>query len=459
MCGFFVSAARRSNAATSLVAALLLCAITARGQSVWPNMNLTRSSSGQFTVRADDHFSPLLHNPSLATNATFVRLEPALLAISAEHFKRALWRQLDVAPDAPWRGGILLALHAARTTSDGITITSSPFLQTWSYQVDLPDLLPRTRYARALAGVLLLELANRHAPNGGRSAEIPAWLTDGLAQQILADDGDRVLLSAPAKPVDGLLASRLNKTERGLDPLASARRVLQNADALTFDQLSWPTDAQMNGADGGVYLASAQLFTLRLLGLENGPAKMRALLARLPGCLNWQTAFFAAFHEDFQRPLDVEKWWSLRVVAFAAHAPGPGWTPEISRERLDELLAVPAEFRRDSNALPAHVEISLQDAVRGFDPAQRDAMLQIKLRDLDLALFHLAPPFAALSRDYRVVLADFLGEGNRPAASILNRHEPAGRRASLRETLKRLDALDARRREFEKPPKPILPSR
>ena len=35
--------------------------------------------------------------------------------------------------------------------------------------------------------------------------------------------------------------------------------------ALTFEELSWPTDAQVSGADGGVYRASAQLFVNDLL--------------------------------------------------------------------------------------------------------------------------------------------------------------------------------------------------
>ena len=47
--------------------------------------------------------------------------------------------------------------------------------------------------------------------------------------------------------------------------LAAARRVLQDRPALTFDQLSWPDDAQLSGDDGGVYRASAQLFVNALL--------------------------------------------------------------------------------------------------------------------------------------------------------------------------------------------------
>jgi Zn-dependent protease with chaperone function len=116
----------------------------------------------------------------------------------------------------------------------------------------------------------------------------------------------------------------------------------------------------LNGDDGGMYLASAQLFIHDLLALKAGPDKIRALLAQLAAHENWQSAFFTAFREDFRRPLDVEKWWALRVVSFAARAPGPQWTPAVSRDKLDAALAVPVNIRYASNSLPSYAEISLQ---------------------------------------------------------------------------------------------------
>jgi hypothetical protein len=246
---------------------------------------------------------------------------------------------------------------------------------------------------------------------------------------------------------------RLDRTEHGLDPLAAAREVLQNAPVLTFDQMSWPADAQMEGADGGAYFASAQLFLDELLGLKNGPAKMRALLAELPAHLNWQTAFFAVYQDEFKRPLDVEKWWALRVVNFAARAPGPRWTSEVSRDRLAELLNVPVEVRSNSNALPSHAEISLQAALKSLNPAEREWVTRLKVRDLGLVELRLAPPFGNLADGYRLTLTDFLGElkTKKTAADYaVNKHAPAAHRpASLADTLKKLDALDRRRREAE----------
>jgi len=62
--------------------------------------------------------------------------------------------ELGLPADTSWSGKIYLRLHPARSPDETVTITSSPFLNHWNYEVDLPDLLSKTRYARALSGVL-----------------------------------------------------------------------------------------------------------------------------------------------------------------------------------------------------------------------------------------------------------------------------------------------------------------
>jgi hypothetical protein len=418
-----------------------------------------RSFSGLFVVGTTGGFSPLAHNRAIATNADFIRLEPTLLAVSAERFKSSLARELGLKPDAPWSGKIILALRPARSLDDEVFLAPQPFLRAWNCRVELPDVIDRTRFARAITTALLLEIANRDTSVSGRSVEIPAWLADGLAQIILAGDRDQIILSTAGKTVDGLPQNRLDEIRHSPDPLARVHSTLQNFSAATFDQLSWPADVQLDGDDGGAYHASTQLFVHELLELSNGAARLRALLIDLPGSLNWQTAFFAAFHDDFKRPLDVEKWWALRVVRFASRNPGPQWTPAASRDQLAGLLIVPVEFRDSSNSLPAHAEISLQSAIRSFDAAQQSVVLETKLRDLALAQMRMTPPFAALAEGYRAALADFLDEDKKnPSPLIVNSHAvPMRKRASLENTLKRLDALDARRRAAEAAIKPDLP--
>ncbi|MGD0743533.1 MAG: hypothetical protein ABSA45_00105 [Verrucomicrobiota bacterium] len=436
--------------------ALLVCAlfwpVFAGGQPSPPAVNSVQSASGQFVVTGPAQFSSPVRPPGLAMNTNLVRLEPALLSVSAERIKESLRRKLGIDPNAPWQGKIFLVLHPAQLPDEDVTIVSQPFLNGWNYRVQLPDVLPPSRFLRAMTSVLLLELANRNA-TGARAAEIPGWLTDGLAQQLPAAGSPEIILSAPGRLVDGLPQSRTVITQRGVDPLAGARRVLRDHAALTFDQLSWPADAQLTGEDGGVYLASAQLFVSELLGLQNGPAHLRTMLAALPGCYNWQTAFQSAFREYFPRPLDVEKWWALQVVSFVAHGPGPRWTPAVSREELDEILSVPVEVWTASNTLPAHAEISLQAVIRNFEPPRQVAILESKLRDLELAQLRVAAPLAALTDEYRRTVANYLGQNREIRQPLWSKH-PLPPKTGARATLKKLDALDTQRQTIESSIKP-----
>lgn len=447
------STIQRFNGLTVLFCALIF-PWPACAQFQSPSAVSVCSVSGQFIVIGTRQVSPLASQPAIAGNPDFVRLEPALLAVSAERIKESLRRELGINADAPWRGQISLALHPAQSPDEDVTIISMPFANSWNYRVELPDVLSRTRFMRALTGVLLLEFADRNA--GEHPAEIPNWLTDGLSQELLATSLSEIILSSPDKIVNDLPVTQTDVNQRGFDPLAGARRALQNQPALTFEQLSWPSDAQLSGADGGAYRASAQLFVHELLDLKNGAAKLRAMLGTLAQVYNWQTAFQSAFHGNFQQPLDVEKWWALRVVSFAARDPGPQWTPDASRDNLDRILSVPVEIRDASNSLPAPAEASLQAVIRNFHPAQQTAILQATLRDLGLAQLRMAPRLSVLTGDYRRAIADYLGQCDETApASNWVKHTPVTpQSADDANILNKLDDLDAQRRAIEATIKP-----
>jgi hypothetical protein len=443
----------RLTASTLLFSALFFPAI-ARAQAL-PDAATTRSSvSGQFIVIGANPGPP----PAAVTNAEFVRLDPALLAVSAERVKKPLWRQLGIDPMMPWRGRIFLALHPAASPDEDVTIISTRFAGVWNYRVELPEVVSRMRLTRALTGAVLLELANRDNP-GDRSAEIPAWLTEGLAQQLLSDTPE-MILSPPDQAVNGLLENR-SAIERGVDALAKARLVLHDHPALTFEQLGWPDDAQLSGDDAGIYCASAQLFVDKLLELNQGAEHLRVMLQILPRYYNWQTAFRAAFAADFPRPIDLEKWWALQTVSFAARDAGPLWTPAASRDKLDEILSVPVEMRSASNSLPVHAEISLQVVIRSFDAARQAAILQTKLQDLALAQWRMAPQFVVLTDAYRRALADYLvgRNGVAPASHAAGKHPPVTPpKKNVADTVKILDALDAQRRALETTAQPDVPA-
>jgi hypothetical protein len=442
------SAIQRFNSLPVLLSAALFFPAVARAQSPLPDAAATRSSvSGQFVVIGANPVPPSARSSFATTNADFVRLEPALLAVSAERVKQPLWRELGIDPMTPWRGRIFLALHPAAAPDENVAIISTRFAGAWNYRVELPEVLSRTSLTRALTGAVLLELANRNN-SGDHSAEIPAWLTEGFSQQLLAD-APEMIMSPPDQLVNGLLENRIIATKRGVDALAKARPVLHDHPALAFEQLSWPDDGQLNGGDGGVYRASAQLFVSDLLALNDGAKNLRAMLQMLPRCYNWQTAFRAAFAADFPRPVDLEKWWALQTVSFAARDAGPLWTPAASRGKLDEVLSVPVEMRSASNNLPAHAFISLQAVIGNFDSARQTAILQARLRDLDLAQWRMAPQFAGLTDAYRRALAGYLdGLNNTASASRAGVKHPQPI-TSAAATVKKLDALDAQRRKVE----------
>lgn len=440
---------------------VFLCAIffitTVRAQLPSFMTPTARSISGQFIIFSAAQISPLANQPAVLTNSEYVRLEPALLTVSAERIKKSLSDLLG--DDSQWRGKIFLSLHPARSLDENVTVVASRFDNAWNYRVELPDIISRTRLTRAIVGASLLELANRNA--GERSAEIPAWLMDGLSEQVLAANTAGFIVSTPTAFTNGFYLRPIASEQSGLHLLAHAHEVLKDQNALTFEQLSWPTDAQLSGDDGGVYRASAQLFVNDLLNRQNGRRELRAMLQVLPKYLNWQIAFREAFKRDFASQIELEKWWALQTVNFAALDVGPMWTAAASREKLDEVLSVPVEYRSSSNSLPVHAETSLQDAVRNFDSAQRTLLLQNKLRDLQLAELRMAPEFAALTAGYAKAISDYLGQTPLPRKILFGRHFfTASPRADAEKMLKILDDLDAKRRVAEialDQPKPSSP--
>src|SRR5260221_10959559 len=96
-----------------------------RAQMPLPESASARSVSGQFVVIAAQQISPLANQRAVLTNADFVRLDPALLAVSAERLKTSLWQQLDIDGATPWRGQIFLALHPAQSLDENVTIIST----------------------------------------------------------------------------------------------------------------------------------------------------------------------------------------------------------------------------------------------------------------------------------------------------------------------------------------------
>ncbi len=431
---------------------LFLLSAAARAEFAPQETAVARSMSGQFIVGTAAMGPVEYAISSLSADANSISLEPSLLVVSCERIKQAVWSELGVS--GRWSGRISISLRTAGSVDDPVTIACNRFRDVWDYQLDMPQTVDRHRFLSAIVRTVLLELANRNS--GARSAEIPAWLGEGLTEQLLASRKAEILLPPPRKAVvQGLMMSVATVETNRFDPLETARRTLQANPPLSLEQLIWPTGAQLAGDDGGVYHGSAQVFVSELLRLRNGPACMSAMLNELGQCYNWQTAFFRAFKPHFTRLLDLEKWWALQLVNFTGNDPTRYLSPEESWRNLDEILLARAEIRNKADEMPSRSALKLQTAIVEWDFALQRQTLDNKLQALDFLRFRIAPELAGLLNEYRQTLADYLKRRAQAAFTLPGARPPAPTvKGVVQETLRQLNALDEKRMALKPQPGP-----
>ncbi len=414
-----------------------------------PGLPQARSHSGQFIIHTLPGRSPAAAVSSMETNRSFVRLDTTLLPISAERIKSILYRELGAA--GTWDGKIFLTLYPARSEEDQITIDSGHFLDGWQYRVLLPNLIERSRYVEAMTQVVLLEMANRQARE--HSAEIPPWLTQGFCQQLLAGNAMEIILSPPGKNPGGLPLTTNFVNGVRTDPLKQAHEKLSSSALLTFQQLSWPTDNLIDAEKRDIYRCNAQLFVNGLLRLKSGRACLRTMITKLPQYYNWQFAFLDAFREYFQRPLDIEKWWELRLVHFTGRGLEQTWGVDESWQKLDEVVRSAVQVRTGTNELPLRAETKLQTIIREWEPVPQTQTLRLKAFELAGLRLRLAQQFVPLADEYQHSLESYLAARDRPAG-FLAFGRKAGRRHATETALRQLDDLDARLQEMRPAAKP-----
>ncbi len=444
-----LAAGRRRLATLARVAggslALILCLAglprLAHAQFARGTMLNVVSLSGQFVVIGDPRTSRLPGALAGLRVTNWVHLEPQLLALSCERIKRALLHSLD-APDR-WRGKVSLRLHPVRRADELILITSERFTDGWDYYVDLPDAVEVPRLVDAVVRVVLVEWANRN--NTGRAAEIPAWLSEGLPEELLSDPTLDLVLRPPEARASGPPMRLLTRQGRWHHPLAAAHAFLLNHPPLTLEELSWPRPGQFDGDGALTYRYSAQLFVHELLRLRDGRAALGTLLELLPRHWNWQTAFFQAFGSQFQRPLDLEKWWDLQVVDFTTHELSQTWNRTDSLRQLDEVLRVFVQVRAGTNTPATHAEVPLQEVVLEGDYGSQADFWRFKIQQLERLRIGVAPEVVVLADEYRRILESYVRKRELSQAMSggpPNRYE---QNRIARETARQLNLLDQRR--------------
>src|SRR5262249_14993107 len=201
------------------------------------------------------------------------------------------------------RGVITVTTHPVEEDYPTVRVAAVRYNDGWGYRVDLPERLEKVRFFSVAVQVILLEFANRAAVL--HEAELPPWLAEGLATELMT-----VALTTLALEPGAEIAQR----ERNPDPLRNVREQLRQRPALKFDDLCMPAPEQLAGEEGTFYRVCAHLFVHELLRLRGGRDALRDMLTRLPENLNWQTTFLKSFAAHFSRLIEVDKWYALNAV-------------------------------------------------------------------------------------------------------------------------------------------------
>ena len=366
--------------------ALLLLALSF--PTALPGEQTLRSRSGQFIVSGLP-FTPRFVHQTTTNQVDYVRLDPAVLAVSCERIKERLLTELGLSDN--WRGTVKLRIFTVRHDSEPVQFTSVRYGDGWGYVLDVPEWITRSRLVIAVSQAVVTELANRKAAD--RAAELPAWLLEGLAAYLMANNPDLILEPATR-------TIRRRGIEESIAPIRSALRARS---ALTLDQLSWPkqdTDP--------LYTHCAHLFVHELLHLRGGRGCMTDLIANLGDHYNWQTTFLAAFRAHFRRLVDVDKWWALTVAHVTGRDPMSLWPLAESLAQLDQIVVTPLQVRAENSALPGTTPVKLQAIIGEWDSRRLEPWLNQKISQLQALRLRSPPEALDLIDGYMLTLQNLL---------------------------------------------------
>ena len=391
-----------------------------------------RSQSGQFIVRGLPMGAPVTGYSTSAVQ--YLRLDPALTAVSLERIHQAIFS--DVGLDDKWRGLVTVTTSPVEEDNPVAQVISVHYADGWSYRVSLPERIDKDRFIKVAVQVILLEVANRTAMT--REAELPPWLVEGLSAEL-----QQTSLTTLALEPETQVARR----EHQIDPMRAARELLRQRPALKFDELSLPSQELLSGENAPLYQACAQVFVHDLLRLRNGRDCLRELIVHLSEDFNWQTTFLRAFSSYFERLIEVDKWYALRVANLGGRDPMSVWPLTTTWKQLDDILATPVQVRLQAAELPINTTVTLQRVIAEWEFARQQPVLLQKISRLKALQLRAAAELVELVDDYRRVIQSYVN-GSQAKAGTFPQAKPAATPRlppHVKTALQQLDDLDTRR--------------
>jgi hypothetical protein len=206
----------------------------------------------------------------------------------------------------------------------------------------------------------------------------------------------------------------------------------------------------LSGPAAELYRASAELFVAELLRFRDGPACLTTMLGRLPRYYNWQLAFLDGFRGHFDRALDIEKWWALGTVSSPEQEAAPKLSMGLSWDDLNHAFLTTTAGTAAGIGPSGGASATLQTIIRDWPRVQQRQALSSKIQELSLLRARLSPELALLVQEYCQAVDIYLRNPPRSGPLTLFGAKP-GLSSEAKDTLQRLDALDARRAALRPP--------
>jgi len=404
------------------------------------SVRTVKSSSGQFVVRGPA-IAQLSTNSAFG-DSTLIELDPNILAVSCERIKQALLRELSMMD--LWRGRVYVEFNPMLTANQAPVIFAKPYLDGWQYQVEMARSIQRTKLVSGLVQVLLLEIANRNA--GLRSAEIPLWLSEGVAQVLVHENEVDLVVPHSERNFNLVNLSWQVRQAARRDPLRETRERLQTHAAFSFTRLSDGLPYSAPDETWKTFQASTQLFVRELARLPGGRARLVEMLYELPHYLNWQTAFLNAFRGLFPRLLDVEKWWAVTLTHFTGQDPTQAWAIPVALQKLDEALHPPVLVSGSRKDMPQRARMSIQRIINEWDYLRQRIVLKGVTTQLFSVRLKSPPELVALVEENRATIENYLAKRDQVGmARSLPGLPPLRADFLVADVVRRLNELDAMR--------------
>ena len=411
------------------------------------------SRSGQFLAYGP--MAPKRRGGILDANANTILIAPDHAVVTAERVRNALLGRLGL-PLLPG-SRVKLRLEPTMSYKATVLVVTERHLNGYTYELTLPSEIEADKLVRALVQVTLLDLANQKPQL--RDTEIPFWLTVGITQALLAQPNLVLVVESPQQGGRSMATEFAQKDIRRYDTLAGVRARLRGRRAFDFSEIAMPSPAHLRGENWRDFQACSHLLVDRLLAVPVGGVRLQNMIRQLPDNLNWQTSFLNVYGDFFADMLVVEKWWAVTIVQLTGQNQYQNWTLLEAVEKFENLLKLPAEVRLNAADSPLEAEVTLQQAIRGWDFAVQKQTLQQKINQLLIARLKMPQQLLPFVNEYRRILQNYVATRQRIESFKPRRGRGRPRLAPVvEEAVRQLDSVDRRLVLFKPEPKTSQPA-